>query len=283
MADRDAGLREQLLANGYVAIDDAVPASLCADVVAATCAFLGIDRDAPATWQRHAVHGHGIVPLHHHQALWEVRQLPRLHEIFHAIYATPALWVSHDRVSFKAPSTLLDAPFRMDPVHWDGDPRLDDLAVQGLVYLTDTPAERGPLGVVPSLYGNLDAWLARQAPDGGSLRRPDCTGHPLVGVPGRRGTLVIWHRRMPHSSLENRSDAPRIVQYVTMTPASQDAQARETLAAATLEKRPPAWAIRQRVRGQLDPEPGPPVQLSALGRRLAGLDVWPGTAATPGS
>ena len=92
-------------------------------------------------------------------------------------------------------------------------------------------------------------------------------------VGGAQGSLVIWHRRMPHTSLPNDTDRPRLVQYVTMDPARDD-DARREFARLTLEKRPPAWALRQNVPGQLDPEPGPPVQLSALGRKLAGVDPW---------
>jgi ectoine hydroxylase-related dioxygenase (phytanoyl-CoA dioxygenase family) len=96
-----------------------------------------------------------------------------------------------------------------------------------------------------------------------------------VPVPGARGTLVVWNRLMPHTSLANETDEPRLVQYVTMTPAREEAVAeRGANVRGCLEKRPPAWAIRQRVPGQQDPEPGPPVALTALGRALVGIDDW---------
>jgi hypothetical protein len=68
-------------------------------------------------------------------------------------------------------------------------------------------------------------------------------------------------------------DTPRFTAYVTMDPAS-DEQQREGLAAAFLNKTPPAWAIRQQVPGQQNPEPGPPANLTELGRKLTGLDAW---------
>jgi len=80
---------------------------------------------------------------------------------------------------------------------------------------------------------------------------------------------------MAHTSLANETDEPRLVQYVTMTPARDDATAeREANVKNCLEKHPPFWAVRQKVSGQLDPEPGPPVELTALGRKLVGVDRW---------
>jgi len=267
--------REKFLEQGYLAIPDVVPAELCAAVIDAMCEFLGVDPDDPDTWHRHLAQGHGIVPLHHHQALWAVRQLPAVHGVFSDLYGTEKLWVSQDRVSFKVPAHVHADGFRMDAVHWDGDPRgSDGLSMQGLVYLTDTPADKGAFAMVPSLFRMLDTWLATPRSDA-EIRRPDVSGHALVPVPGARGTLVVWNRRMPHTSLANRAQTPRLVQYVTMVPAREDAVAeRDANVRNCLEKRPPYWAIRQKVPGQLDPEPGPPVALTALGRRLVGMDTW---------
>jgi ectoine hydroxylase-related dioxygenase (phytanoyl-CoA dioxygenase family) len=283
--------RARFLEQGYLVVPDVVPAALCDRVIAAIRAFTGVDPDDPATFSRFGAQGHGIVPLHHHQALWDVRQLPALHAVFAFLYGTEQLWVTQDRVSCKVPARCHADGFRMDAVHWDGDPRAlagaptrDNpgaspggraLAMQGLVYLTDTPAEMGAFAMVPELYRTLDAWLAQGRSDT-EIRRPDIAGYPLVPVPGGRGALVVWNRLMPHTSLANESDRPRLVQYVTMTPARADADAeRRANVRNCLGKHPPGWALRQNVPGQLDPEPGPPVMLTALGRRLIGLDRWP--------
>jgi hypothetical protein len=265
--------RVQLLDQGWLVVPNVVSKAHCEAVIDALCRFIEVDPNDPTTWQKYLKQGHGIIPLHHAQALWDVRQLPQLHAIFSAIYGTERLWVTLDRGSFKVPRQLHEAGFEMNPVHWDSDPRRHhDLAVQGLVYLTDTPPEQGAFAMVPALYRKLDDWLATPRSDA-EIRRPDVTDYPLVPVGGAQGSLVIWHRRMPHTSLPNDTDRPRLVQYVTMDPARDD-DARREFARLTLEKRPPAWALRQNVPGQLDPEPGPPVQLSALGRKLAGVDPW---------
>lgn len=262
--------RETLLEQGWLVVPDVVPQELCERSAAALCEFIGVDPNDSATWRNYVTQGHGIIPLHHHQALWDVRQLPQLHDVFEAVYQTKKLWVTFDRGSFKVPSSYHESGFRMDAPHWDGDPRTAEaMAVQGLVYLTDTPAEQGAFAMVPDLYRTLPEWLATPRTDD-EVRRPDVSGYPLVPVGGAQGSLVLWHRKMPHTSLANNSDRPRLAQYVTMTPAGSE-ESRLRNARDCLEKHPPAWAIRQKVRGQLDPEPGPPVRLTALGARLAGV------------
>jgi ectoine hydroxylase-related dioxygenase (phytanoyl-CoA dioxygenase family) len=273
MATITSSDREHLIDQGWLVVPDVVPKALCEHSAAALCEFIGVDPENPSTWQKHAAQGHGIVPLHHHQALWDVRQLPQLHEIFSVIYQTQKLWVTFDRGSFKVPSSIHESGFRMDDVHWDGDPRVaSEIAVQGLVYLTDTPPEKGAFAMVPELYRTLDRWLQEPRSDQ-EIRQPDVSAYPLVPVGGTQGSLVIWHRRMPHTSIANNSTTPRLVQYITMNRAGSEAS-RERNALECIEKRPPAWAIRQRVHGQLNPEPGPPVQLTPLGKRLAGIEPW---------
>lgn len=265
--------RAHLIEHGWLVVPNVVSKAHCEAVIDALCQFINVDPADPSTWQNYLKQGHGIIPLHHAQALWDVRQLPQLHAIFSAIYQTEKLSVTLDRGSFKVPGRLHESGFRMDPAHWDADPRTQrEVSVQGLIYLTDTPPEQGAFAMVPELYRTLDDWLATPRDDA-EVRRPDVAAYPLVPVGGTQGSLVIWHRRMPHTSLPNDTERPRLVQYVTMAPARDEDACRE-LARLTLEKRPPAWAVRQKVPGQLDPEPGPPVKLTALGRKLAGIEAW---------
>jgi len=265
--------KRRFLEQGYLVIEGVVPETLCASVRRAICDFTGVIEDDPASWRRHDVQGHGIVPVHHAQALWDVRQLPQLHRIFAMLYGTEQLWVSVDRASCKLPAQQFDTGYRVDPIHWDGDPRqLASLSIQGLVYLADTAAEQGGFCCVPTLYRELDAWLAHHADDPPPLQ-PDVTGHAVLRIGAPAGSLIVWNRRMPHSSGENRCERPRWVQYLTMTPAGNE-QARAEQRALYLEKRPPAWAVRQQIAGQQIPEPGAPAMLTALGRKLAGVDPW---------
>ncbi len=276
--------REHLLEHGWVRIDDVVPATLCARVVDAIGQFLDIDPDAPQDWYKHPLEGHGIVPLHHHQALWDVRQHPRVHALFSELLGTPRLRVTQDRVSFKAPAAGWAHAPRVDPVHWDAPPHAlrasGQLALQGLVYLTDTAPDQGGFAGVPAIYRNLDAWLAAHPPQAdGRAPRPTWRPEDLVTVSGPRGAMVIWHRLLPHTSVRNDGQRPRMVQYVAMDPVDAppaQRSARSQRVQDCLQRRAPDWALRQQVPGQRNPEPGPPLQLTRLGRRLAELDNWPG-------
>jgi ectoine hydroxylase-related dioxygenase (phytanoyl-CoA dioxygenase family) len=265
--------KRQFFDQGYLVVEGVVPEANCRAVRAAVCEFLGVSEEDPETWRKPNIQGHGIVPLHHAQALWDVRQLPRIHAAFAALYDAEDLWVSVDRVSFKAPASISSDSVRVDPIHWDGDPRVrEGLSIQGLVYLTDTDPEQGGFCCIPDLYRGLDEWLAEHAGDD-SLRRPDVSGYEVQTVGAPAGSLVMWHRRLPHSSARNDGNLPRWTQYVAMEPAG-DEQARQQLVALYREKRPPQWAVRQHVRGQQIPEPGEPAQLTDLGRRLVGLSSW---------
>lgn len=263
-------LKTTLAERGYAVVADVVPKPLCEAVIAALAAFLAIDPDDASTWQ--AAHGHGIVPLHHHQALWDVRQHPAVHALFAGLYVTPSLWASVDRASFKPPAGA--GPVRLNNLHWDADPRQrpETAGYQGLVYLTDTDDDQGAFCCAPDIYRDLPNWLAAH---GDSVADALAAETPrAVRVGGEAGSMVIWSRLTPHSSARNDADQPRWAQYVTMSPAVAEEE-RMRLAADFRAKRAPPWALRQRVPGQCSPEPGGLAELTPLGRRLAGVDPWP--------
>ena len=265
--------RTELFERGFLLVEDVVPAALCEAVVEATAEFLGVAPDDPSTWYGNCAAGHGIVPLHHGQALWNVRQWPRVHAVFRELYEDEALWVSMDRVSFKVPAAGWDGGDRTSPLHWDTDPRLPRRAeFQGLVYLRDTADDQGAFCCAPEVYANLSEWVSgRRVSDARAAVNASDT--PLRRIGGRAGSMVIWHRQMPHSSGRNDGALPRWVQYVTMDVAGSEEERLDRVRLFE-EKRPPEWAVRQQVPGQLIPEPGPVPELTALGRRLVGLDAW---------
>lgn len=265
--------RQEFLREGYLVVPDVVPGDMCACVIQAIMDHAGVDLEDPGSWYTETREGHGILPLHHHQALWDVRQHPPVYEIFQTLYDEDALWVTMDRVSWKPPASAQSADWKRSAVHWDCDPwRTEGLGIQGLVYLTDTEADQGPFCCVPSIYKDLDAWRAAHRDDDDRLR-PDVGEDELVPVTAKAGSLVLWHRLMPHTSRINRSAEHRFVQYVAMNPAG-DADQRGQQVRDYSEKMPPAWAIRQKVPGQQMPEPGEPAQLTELGRKLVGLESW---------
>ncbi len=210
-------------------------------------------------------------PLWGHQAQWDVRQHPRVHRAFAALYGRDDLIVSQDGAGIKPPTAVRDdRAAQALPIHWDRDPRGAQLAVQGVLYLTDAGAEHGAFCGVPGLFADLDGWLARH-PDAGT-EDVDLEGHELVPVPGRAGDLVLFSAKLPHGNGANTAATTRIVQYVSMWPlGAPDASAEESAAlyrsgrASPAFRRRPGWDVVQ---------PWPPATLTPLGRRLAGLDAW---------
>ena len=264
--------KSQFLEEGYLVIPDVVPKLLCDTVIDAITEYASIDLEDRSTWYRRDFDGHGIIPLHHHQALWNLRQHPGLHDVFSLLYGTRNLFVSNDRVSFKPPLAEETSSWRREPIHWDCDPwTFKGLGMQGLVYLSDTDANQGAFACVPSIYQNLSQYLSDHKDDE-HRRFPQVKEDDLVRVPGTKGSLVVFHRLMPHTSDLNRADQHRFVQYVTMSPAS------ETLRDRTIrewrERLLPDWALTQSVSGGKSRETGPPPELGPLGRKLVGLDYW---------
>jgi ectoine hydroxylase-related dioxygenase (phytanoyl-CoA dioxygenase family) len=178
-----------------------------------------------------------------------------------------------DRAIYKVPAS--DAhPDHLDynAIHWDTDPRSPGpLEVQGMVFLTDAPVDQGPFLCVPSLFADLDGWLAAH-PDRGIEDLGDLDGHEVVSVPLEAGDLLIWDVRLPHAGGANRGRAPRLSVPIRMYREGGESERRERIRCWKQRRAPKVW---RGWKGQLDPEPGAPAELTGLGRKLLGLDRWP--------
>ncbi len=257
---------------GYLVVADVIPHELCDRVIDAITDSINVDLDDESTWYQREASGHGLIPLHHHQALWDVRQHPALHEVFAGLYGTEALWVSNDRVSYKPPAGSKTRSWRRDAVHWDCDPwQFTGFSLQGLVYLTDTTTDQGAFMCVPGIFRDLPAYLEAHAADD-DRRHPRVDDADLVRVAGGKGSLVVFSRLMPHTSDVNHSSQHRFVQYVTMSRADESERAR--VVREWRERLLPDWAIRQAISEGKTREAGEPAQLTDLGRKLVGLDDW---------
>ncbi|KAH8064746.1 hypothetical protein JL722_1626 [Aureococcus anophagefferens] len=256
-------------ADGYVCLPGVVPPALWAAAAAAIREFVRADDADEATWYANTgdiydeslaprlAHGPcGMVQMSHHASLWAIRQCPGVHGAFADVYGTEELWVTCDRAHFKPPERA-DHPAWADPgdvhrgMHWDVDVGRPPVpfSVQGVVYLEATDASTGALRVVPGCRGRLaslrEAWRSTGAdahagaPDAGTLAYD---ADPDSATRLDRGARAAkWRGR-----------APLLV---------------EDPAEADLDRRPP---------GEADGAPFP--GLTALGRKLAGLDAWDGGA-----
>ena len=263
---------------GYVVVHDVVPRRNLDAVIEALWGFLGMDPDDPEDWYRPPLKPGGMVEIYQHQALWDNRQGPRLHQAFSELLGTEKLWVSIDRANFKP-------PFHPDHpeydhrgfIHWDYDTSqrpLPQRRVQGVLYLADTAADQGGFQCVPEIYGDLEAYLAAQ-PDDRNPRVPDLTGYTATPIPGQAGDLLIWNVLLPHGNGRNVTSRPRFAQFISMFPAREENEAlREGRISQWREHRAPGNSVFPGDPRRIEEEQGQPAELTPLGRKLLGLDRW---------
>ena len=255
--------------NGYVVVPEAVPPENCKAAEQAVWDFLEMDRDDSETWYPDPPCGI-MVEIYQHQALWDNRQYPRVHQAFSEIWGKEKLWVSFDRASMSPPNR---PPIweRNLGLHWDMSIDLPiRFHVQGVLYLTDTAANQGAFTCIPGFHNKIEDWI-NGLPEGADPKKQDLVSLGAVPVPGKAGDLVIWHSALPHSAGINTADCPRVAQYITMSPAPvDDEKARQS--------RIEGWRERLTGLGKHQAEKeyhqGQTAELTSLGRKLLGLDRW---------
>lgn len=236
--------------NGYVVLEDAVPEELCQAVVDDIFCFLGKNRYDMESWYepyevpegtRPPHNAGGMVEMYQTQSLWNTRQYPKVHAAFAQIWGTPDLWVSNDRASM-IPPTREDKP-EWDYggfMHWDTDVRSPEVkfAVQGVLYLEDTPADAGGFQCIPGFVRRYEDWH-RDLMEELRIEQGRNKGYKISSrdklkkiygaltevqeaeaqsIPGKRGNLLIWHSFLAHGNCRNTSANPRLAQYITMFP-----------------------------------------------------------------
>ena len=146
--------------HGYVVVPEAVPLENCRAAERAVWDFLEMDRDDSNSWYPDPPRRGIMVEIYQHQALWNNRQYPRVHQAFSEIWGTEKLWVSFDRASMNPPERP-DYKFPGPYLHWDMS--LDNmpvtLKVQGVLYLADTPGNQGAFTCIPGFHRKLEGWL----------------------------------------------------------------------------------------------------------------------------
>lgn len=254
---------------GYVVVSDAVPTENVEAAARAIWDFVEMDPDDSASWYTDPPRPGVMIEMYHHQALWDNRQSPRLHQAFADIWKTEKLWVSLDRTSINPPvGPLFDHP---GGLHWDI--KLDlpiRFGLQGVLYVTDTPAHQGAFVCVPGFHHQIEDWIRRQ-PEGTDYAEQMNAEVESVPIAAGAGDLIIWRTALPHGHSPNTGERPRVAQYITMSPAptERDEQPHDRIE---------SW--KERLTGNGPPEKakehqtGRTARLTPLGRKLLGLEWW---------
>jgi hypothetical protein len=257
-----------------------VPRENLEPVVADIWRHLGADPQRPATWYKPGiVQSTGMVEMYHYQSMWDNRQYPAIHQVFADLFGTEKLWVSLDRVNFKPPVSAQHHEYdHKGFIHWDIDvaryPNIT-FGVQGVLALTDTEEEMGGFQCVPELYQEIADWLAHRPADQRLSRTPDLTGYTITRVPLRAGDLVIWRNLLPHGNGHNRSDQPRMAQYISMFPTQEhDIQERQMRINCWQKNTSPPHPFFPGDPRKVEERREEAAKLTSLGRKLLGLDSW---------
>jgi hypothetical protein len=257
---------------GWLRIKNAVPATLCDQLVHVLESELDVPVNDPARWGEYGGEWRDLIPIWGHQAQWDIRQHPNMHQIWATLWGRKALWVSLDSCRFTPP---WKPGYAQEPkIHWDHDPW--DASARmfgGVLALTNTALDQGGFRCVPSLYHDRETWPKQPVidADGDENWLADTTGHTIEYVAADVGDLIVWDYRLPHSNSKNTSTVPRLAFYVVMFPTTNPQLREANVESWRTGRCVPWWRTR---RGYDRVELWRHAKLTALGRKLLGLDEW---------
>ena len=268
--------------NGYIVIKNAVSKDQVQRLANFLWEFEEKDPNDPATWyappraemQMKELTNTGMVEVYNHQYLWDNRQVPKVHQAFADIWGTEKLWVTIDRANLNFP---IRPGFEYKGfIHWDYDPETKPQNVQGVLALADqTDENMGCFQCIPELYRSYETWKLTQPEDRDHFK-PDTAGFEIVKVPMEAGDLLIFNSTQPHGIRPNNSGSKvRMAQYISMMPAEEENdELREWRVSSLQERRAPeGYAFPGDPRGW-EKTKYQAAQLSALGKKLLGLEKW---------
>lgn len=267
--------RKKFDSEGYKVVKNVVPKQLIQKACEEIAGVVKADLNDPSTWYNGDGRNDGIVPVHHLQSLWNIRQNERVFDMFSELWQQDKnLYVDFNRCCFRPPWNLDFPEQGLGEIHWDIDPRKGSKGwIQGIVLLTDIKENTGGFQCIPEIYANLDEWIRLNAM---SIEfnhlKPGLEFHPTLQLSGQAGDVILWSTLLPHGPAVNFSDSVRIAAFITISPDKNYHKIDENIIELIHKKRAPKkW---RGLPGQLDPEPGPPVKLTELGKKLVGIKPW---------
>lgn len=168
----------------------------------------------------------GFFEVYHDAVLAALRQSVRVYLHYVLVWGHADLWTSFDRLGVKLPGHVESQAL---PLHVDQNPNVHPSfrTVQGVLALSDCPAERGTFVGVPGSKLHFHDYRS-MARNSGEYVELD-TAAPIAATfaanmqpfPLRPGSLVSWDSRTTHANSENVSPDTRFVAYVACGPARE--------------------------------------------------------------
>lgn len=262
------GIAQFFHENGYVVVDHVSHAQERDRVV--TLIDRLITQDIPALRRL------GFLDLYHDDSLAQLRQNPALYKVFTALFGTEKLWVVFDRVIYQTPQDQ-EEPL---PAHVDQNPVQHPhfFNVQAMLALRDMDEHTGTLALIPKSPLFFQEYAQWSKPSDGYVEYNGDRTLNFVGLRLQEGQLVIWDSRTTHSRYRGQALHNRYAALLTFTQARDDAD----LVALRMKyfTEGIGWYNHDAgLRATARPRCTVSVrqhdeQLTALGRKLYGLDSW---------
>lgn len=218
----------------------------------------------------------GFMDLYHDDTLAQLRQDPRIYQVFARLLGSEKLWVVFDRVIHQKANEDED-PL---PPHVDQNPIINPefFNVQAMIALRDMNESTGTLAVIPKSHLFFQRYSEWTKPGDGYVEYQDDDLPSFIGLRLKKGELVIWDSRTTHSRFRGTPEADRYAALITFTLAKDDPKLYERRLKYFNEGI--GWndheaGLRATARPRLEETlRHNPESLSPLGRKLYGLDKW---------
>lgn len=266
--------RKKFKSEGYMIIKNVVPSLLIQPACIEIAESIQANLSDKTTWYYGDSQNDGIVPVHHLQSIWDIRQDKQVYAAFSEFWnGETELYVDINRVCFRPPCCDQHPLISRGEIHWDIDPRLGSEGwIQGIVLLTDIQKDTGGFQCIPEIYKTIKEWLKENAQQRDFDHfNPGLNSYPALQLEGKAGDIILWSTLLPHGPAINLSNQPRIAAFITLAPNKKFSQQSEYRSLIKQKRAPKGW---RNLPGQKDPETGKKIILTTLGKRITGLLPW---------
>lgn len=221
---------------GFVVGDNIASKYACHKVIQSIkdcMSYFNMHLDKQESWnldsQGTPILSRGFFEIYHNDAIAQLRQSIRYYLHYVALWQTPFLWTTFDRLGLKPPEGENSQGL---PLHVDQNPSVHSnfTTIQGVLALEDCPVERGTFVAVPQSIHYFDHYqdfisleykgeyiaLAKQSELFSLFEQ-----HKQL-IPIKEGQLISWDSRLTHANSPNISQKNRYVAYLSTGMAKKD-------------------------------------------------------------